>query len=177
MGFAGVAAGLFVTWAIHDAEEAGNLARSSGEVFARAPGWLPIPERWRREGYSQAEVNVGLGLTAVIVGAASVAGARSGGRSVLFRTVLLGYGLHGFGHLAASAATRGYTAGVATAPLVVIPYWLWARRRLIGRGVAPESPAVVAAAALGTAPMMVGTMAVSRWLVERARSRSSGDRV
>ncbi|MFG2559593.1 HXXEE domain-containing protein [Streptomyces sp. NPDC048496] len=77
--------------------------------------------------------------------AASADGARSGGRSPFFRTVLVGFGLHGIVHMAQALAYRGYTPGVATAPTVVIPYSLWAVRRLKAAGI--ESGGVGAAAA------------------------------
>jgi Protein of unknown function with HXXEE motif len=60
----------------------------------------------------------------------SALGVRSRGRSRVFRGALLAVGLHGFGHIGATAALRQYTAGVATSPTVVIPYWLWPRRAL-----------------------------------------------
>ena len=63
----------------------------------------------------------------------------TGGRSTVFRTALDAFGLHALGHLGASVATRGYTTGVVTASTVVLPYWLWAGRRLAAEGVPGRS--------------------------------------
>jgi hypothetical protein len=57
-----------------------------------------------------------------------------------------------------SLLARGYTSGVATAPTVVIPFWLWATRALQQAGVPnrrslPAAIAVVAGSlALATSP-------------------------
>ncbi|WP_425569479.1 HXXEE domain-containing protein [Nonomuraea salmonea] len=42
-------------------------------------------------------------------------------------------------HLAQAALFRGYTPGVVTAPLVVLPYAVWAWRRLRAAGVPTTS--------------------------------------
>ena len=130
-----VSAGLFAAWVIHDAEELVTAAGNSRELAGRAPAWVPIPPDIRREGLSQRHVNTAIGMMAVLIGAAALDGARSGGRSCFFQTVLRGFGWHGVGHLAVTALTRQYTCGVATAPIVVIPYWFWARRELARDGV------------------------------------------
>ncbi|ORV08573.1 HXXEE domain-containing protein [Mycobacterium celatum] len=51
------------------------------------------------------------------------------------QATLLGFGVHGVGHLALTAANRGYTPGVVTAPTVVIPFSLWACQSLARAGV------------------------------------------
>lgn len=94
----------------------------------------------------------------VIVAAAAADGYRTGGRSAFYQTSLNGFGLHGVVHLAQAAATRGYTPGVVTSPLVVIPFTLWARGRLRRAGVlrpvgvrdAVQGLALAAAAAAGS---------------------------
>lgn len=69
------------------------------------------------------------------VGAAAVAGHRTGGRSGFYQGALDGFGLHGLVHLAQAAAVRGYTPGSVTSPLIVVPFTLWARARLRRAGV------------------------------------------
>lgn len=103
---------------------------------------------------SQRDVNVAIGLMGGVMAAASADGARTGGRSPFFRTVLVGFGLHGVVHMAQALAYRGYTPGVATAPTVVVPYSLWAVRRLKAAGI--ESGGVgTAAASLAFLPVAV----------------------
>jgi Protein of unknown function with HXXEE motif len=43
---------------------------------------------------------------------------------------LRGFGLHAGTHIAQSVALRRYTPGLVTTPLVVVPFSLWAWRRL-----------------------------------------------
>jgi hypothetical protein len=57
------------------------------------------------------------------------------GRSAFYQNVLLGFGLHGLGHIGVSLLARGYTSGIATAPTDVVPFWLWASRELQQAGV------------------------------------------
>ena len=71
------------------------------------------------------------------------------GPGSLFTSVLpplLGFGVHGFTHIAMALAARRYVTGVATAPTVVIPFWLWARRELARAGVRDDDRAAVLAA-------------------------------
>ena len=85
----------------------------------------------------------------------SAVGVRSQGRSRLFRSAPLAFGLHGFGHMAGSVALRQYTTGVATSPTIVIPYWLWARRALAREGLSDrEGTARWAAATLLLLPVV-----------------------
>jgi Major Facilitator Superfamily len=94
----------------------------------------------------------------LVVAATTVRGYCTRGRSALYQNTLLGFGLHGLGHPTMSLLARGYTSGVATAPTVVIPFWLWATRALQQAGVPnrrslPAAIAVVAGSlALATSP-------------------------
>ncbi|MEU8738507.1 HXXEE domain-containing protein [Streptomyces halstedii] len=132
-----VAWGLFAAWAAHDAEELATMARWTAEARPRLRARFPgVPDGvWRRLDLSQREVNTAVGLMGKVVAAASAAGVRTGGRSAFFQTCVVGFGLHGVVHLAQSAAYRGYTPGVVTAPLVVIPYTVHALRRLASSGI------------------------------------------
>jgi Protein of unknown function with HXXEE motif len=144
-----VSVGLFATWAISDLEELWTMSRNSRGVMRKLPKAVPVPDTLRREGISQRHVATGIGMMGLVMGAAAALGVRSGGRSPVFRGVLLGFGLHGFGHLASAAAMRQYTSGVATAPTMVIPYWLWARKELAKEGITDVDRATIAVAAAG----------------------------
>ncbi|MFD5425784.1 HXXEE domain-containing protein [Streptomyces sp. NPDC127084] len=130
--------GLLAAWAIHDAEELITGPRwirrnvpALRERFPGAPGGL-----WRiMEAVDEREFPVAVGTMAVIVTAAAAAGHRSGGRSGFYQGALTGFGLHGLVHLGQAAAFRGYTPGSATSPLIVVPFSLWARKRLREAGV------------------------------------------
>jgi hypothetical protein len=154
-----VAVGLFATWALSDLEELWTMSRSSRQVLPRLPAALPIPDRVRRNGVSQRHVNAGIATMGLVMGAAAVAGVRSGGRSPLFRGALLGFGVHGFGHLAMTAAARRYVSGAVTAPTMVIPYWLWARRELARERI-PEADAATVAVAVAGIPVVLGVHAL-----------------
>ncbi|MEP6462657.1 MAG: HXXEE domain-containing protein [Frankiaceae bacterium] len=164
-----ISAGLFGAWALHDVEELLTMARSSKELGQRAPDWLPIPQDIRREGLSQRHINTGVGIMALFMAVASLDGARTGGRSGFFQTVLQGFGWHGIGHLAISGLAREYVSGVATAPVVVIPYWLWARREL-ARGKVLVVP-VQLRAFVAVPAVILGTHAVTRVLTRRPHLR------
>lgn len=110
--------GLLAAWMVHDAEELLTMAKWTQKH---------LPERFAQ---SQAHVNVSIGLMGGVIAAASAAGAATEGRNGFFRAALAGFGLHGVVHLAQAAAMRRYTPGVVTAPLVVIPYSVWAWRQL-----------------------------------------------
>ncbi|MFJ6072907.1 HXXEE domain-containing protein [Streptomyces sp. NPDC093065] len=133
-----VTLGLLAAWALHDIEE-----------LATVPGWwrrnLPalherypaVPETvWRRAGSVEGrEFAAAVGAMAAVVAAASVAGRLTGGRSATYQTALNAFGLHGLVHLVQAGLVRGYTPGSATSPLIVVPFALWARRRLRRAGV------------------------------------------
>lgn len=141
--------GLLAAWMLNDAEELATMAR-----FSRLP---------------QRQVNVAIGLMGCVVAAASAAGAATGGRSRFFRTAVTGFGLHGVTHLASAAAAGRYTPGVATAPTVVIPYALWAARRMRSAGV-PLTDGDARKAVLrglGLAAVTAATVHGAAWLATR----------
>ncbi|MFD7909973.1 HXXEE domain-containing protein [Streptomyces sp. NPDC059752] len=133
-----VTLGLFAAWAVHDLEEVATVARWSRTrvpaLRERHPG---VPDRvWRSmEGVNGREFATAVAVMGLIVAAASADGYRTGGRSAFYQTSLNGFGLHGLVHVAQAAATRGYTPGVVTSPLLVVPFTLWARGRLRRAGV------------------------------------------
>jgi hypothetical protein len=132
--------GLFAAWAVHDAEEWLTIGRWSARRAAMQRQGRRGP---RLPQISDARMRTGIAVLAPIVAATALHGARTGGRSRLFQAAVAGFGLHGFGHLAASAAMRGYTPGVATAPIVVIPFGAWAWHRRGREGI--RRPAVATA--------------------------------
>ena len=124
--------GLFLAWLLHDIEElitmpgwgGRNLTRLS-RIYPSAPAWL-----WSRLNMSRGHVNVAITIMGIFMLAAAIDGERSAGTSWFYQAVLIGFGLHGFSHLAMSALARSYTPGVVTAPIIVIPFSLWAWRTL-----------------------------------------------
>ena len=161
---AAVTWGLLAAWAVHDAEELATMAgwarRARPRLEERWPG---VP--WERLEVSQRHVNVAIGLMGGVMAGAAALGARTGGRSAVFQAVLAGFGLHGAGHLAQAAVTRGYTPGAVTAPLVVIPYSVWAWRRLRAEGV----PARAEPASLLALPLVLGAVHAAAHRITRRR--------
>ncbi|WP_435227183.1 HXXEE domain-containing protein [Streptomyces sp. Tue6028] len=141
--------GLLAAWMLNDAEELATTARFSG-----------MPQR---------RVGVAIGLMGCVVTAASAAGARTGGRSRFFRTAVTAFGLHGVTHLASAAVLGRYTPGVATAPTVVIPYALWAARRMRAAGVPLTDGEVrgTVLRGLGLAAVTTATVQGIAWLATR----------
>jgi Protein of unknown function with HXXEE motif len=150
-----ISLGLFAAWTCHDLEELFTERETSRVVAARMPDWVPIPDDVRRDGLSQQHLNLAISLMGAYIAGISAVGVRSGGRARLFRGGLLAFGLHGFVHIGATAALRQYTAGVATSPTIVIPYWLWARRALAREGLSDrDGTARWAAASLLLLPVV-----------------------
>jgi hypothetical protein len=148
--------GLLVAWAVHDAEELIAIPRWVAGARPRLQRRLPsVPEHvWRRLSPDQAHTALAIGFMGCLVAAASYAGDRSGGRSALFQGVLTGFGAHVVvPHLATALVTRGYTPGLLTAPTVVAPFALWARRELRKAGV---EQAELSASAIALVPLSIG---------------------
>jgi hypothetical protein len=150
-----VSAGLFATWAVSDLEEVWTMSRGSKDLLRKLPRAVPVPDVWRREGISQRHFVAVVGMMGLVMGTAATLGVRSEARSPVFRGVLLGFGLHGFGHLAMAAAARQYVSGAATAPTMVIPFWLWARKELAEDGITDVDRTTIAIAAAGV-PTLLG---------------------
>ncbi|SEL17879.1 HXXEE domain-containing protein [Nonomuraea pusilla] len=136
--------GLLAAWAVHDAEELATMAGWARRARPRLERLFPqVP--WQRLEVSQRQVTTAIALMGGVMAGASALGARTGGRSPVFQAALAGFGAHGVVHLAQAAVTRGYTPGVVTSPLVVIPFSLWAWRRLRESGVAVGAGGATAA--------------------------------
>ncbi|MFI6444409.1 HXXEE domain-containing protein [Kitasatospora sp. NPDC050543] len=142
--------GLLAAWAIHDSEEfvtmGGWLDRARPRLRSRFPR---VPEYvWEQLRVSPAQARIAVGAMGAVIAAAAVRGARTGGSSRFYQATVVGFGLHAGGHIAQAVATRGYTPGVVTAPLVAAPYSLWVWRRLRAAGVPLDSRAAVTGAAV-----------------------------
>jgi hypothetical protein len=124
--------GLLAAWVLHDLEELATMPSFSQQQDLPAPLAKVLP-------MSRTEAATAIGLTGVAMTAACAAGAASGGRSKFFQASLMGFGLHAGTHLAQSVVLRRYTPGLVTTSLVVIPFSLWAWRRLKADGV-PIAP-------------------------------------
>ncbi|GAA3349506.1 HXXEE domain-containing protein [Amorphoplanes nipponensis] len=161
-----VALGLFGAWAVHDLEELMTMGRSSREILPRLPQRLPVPEALRRDGVSPQHAGLSIAMMGALTAAAAAEGVRTQGRSALFRGGVLAFGLHGFSHLMMAGAARRYVTGVATAPTLVIPYWVWARRRLAQRGI-PAADGRATAVALAVGPVLVGIHVLTYRLLRR----------
>ncbi|WP_017599043.1 HXXEE domain-containing protein, partial [Nocardiopsis lucentensis] len=112
--------GLLGAWLVHDAEELVMIPGWSSRARPRLERNLPwVPGRvWDGLDVSPRRNATAIALMGVLMAAASADGARTGGRSGFYQAALVGFGLHSATHVAQSAVTRGYTPGVATAPLV-----------------------------------------------------------
>jgi hypothetical protein len=128
-------AGLFVAWMAHDLEELATMSDTSRTLLPRLPDWMPASASLRQQGLTARYLATGIPAVGLVVAAATIRGYRTQGRSAFYQNTLLGFGLHGLGHMAMSLLARGYTSGVATAPTVVVAFWLWATRTLQQAGV------------------------------------------
>lgn len=144
-------AGLFAAWAVHDVEEIFTLQTTSRQLFSRLPESVPLPDSWRENGLPREQVLTGISVMGALMAAASFDGYRTRGASGFYQTVLLGFGVHGLGHLAMAAGLRGYASGAVTSATVVIPFWVAATRRLDAAGVPSRRSLPLAAAALPVA--------------------------
>lgn len=119
--------GLFLAaWAIHDLEECLTIPSwSRRNCVAESPRALRVLP-WLRRPVSARHQNTAVATMGVLVAAAAITGARTRGSSPAYRAMTIAYGVHGLSHLGASVVLRGYTPGVITTPLTVVPYALWA---------------------------------------------------
>lgn len=158
--------GLLAAWAVHDLEEVATMARwSRTRVPVLRERHPRVPDRiWQRfASVDSREFATAVGVMGLVVAAAAADGHRTGGRSAFYQSALNGFGLHGLVHLAQCAATRGYTPGVVTSPLIVVPFTLWARGRLRRAGVLRPTRARDLVQGLGlAAAATAGSHAVAR---------------
>lgn len=162
-----VSAGLFAAWLVHDTEELITASTNSAELLGAAPRWLPVPADVRANGFSPSHMRAAIMLMALVMGSAAGDGVRTRGSGWWFQTVLNGFGVHGLAHLTGAVLLRRYTTGSVTSPVVMVPYWLWARRTLASAGVTlrPIRPAELAL----VPPLIVAVHALTRRLLHEPR--------
>ena len=153
-------AGLFAAWMTHDLEELATMSDSSRMLITRLPDWMPVPASAREQGLTSRDVACGVATVGLVVATAAVHGYRTHGRSAFYQNALLGFGLHGLGHLGTSLLTGNYASGVATSPTIVLPFWLWATRALNQAGV-PNRRSVPVAIALTAGSIAAGHLVAS----------------
>ncbi|WP_076463361.1 HXXEE domain-containing protein [Actinomyces mediterranea] len=124
---------LAVSFAANDGEELLTLTPSLQRTVDALPAWIPVPARVAA--IDQRHVNAAIVMMGALCASAVVNGMRTCGRGRLYQDFQWAYGLHGFGHLAAAALTKGYTTGVATSPTVVLPQLAYALHSLDAAGV------------------------------------------
>jgi len=153
-------AGLFAAWLAHDLEELATMPASSRILMTRLPAWAPRPASAPENGLTGRYVACGVAAVGLVAAAAAAHGYRTQGRSALYQNALLGFGLHGLGHLGISLVTRSYVSGAASSPTIVLPFWLWATRTLNQAGV-PNRRSVPAAIVLAAGSIAAGHVVAS----------------
>lgn len=168
--------GLVLAWAVHDLEEVLTYGAWRRAAIPRLRARLPrVPERvWRAiESTDERQFALAVAIVGVSMAVAAGAGQRSGGRSEYFQSVLAGFGLHAVGHVTASIGARGYTPGLVSAPVVAVPYTIWATRRLKAAGVwRPASASHVASAIALAVAVLGGSHVLARGLSRLANRRA-----
>lgn len=119
---------LFAAWVLHDIEEALTFP-SSCDKLAEATGI----ESFRM---THAQSWAAVGMAGTVIATACIRGARTRGRSSLYRAVVAGLESHVATHVGMSLLAGGYSAGVVTAVTVMLPGARYARSELARQGVA-----------------------------------------
>jgi hypothetical protein len=149
-----------------------HWSRENTDKIERA---LPLRRPRGNGGISDVQAHSGIAAMGAVILAASAMGVKSRGRSGFFQTAFLAFGLHSLTHLGASALFRGYTPGTITAPIVVLPYWLWGWRKLNVAGVLRNDPVFWATAAVAV-PVTIGGAHLAAAGLLKARELTSGRR-
>ena len=125
---------------VHDAEEVATVAawtRANADALpAAVRGFLPI---------STAQFAAAVALLFVVLSAVSLLAARRPGDGLATKAwlvLLAALTANGFTHPAQTVWFGGYTPGVATAVLLVIPFGALAWRRAVAEGVASRRAAI-----------------------------------
>ena len=154
--------GLFYAWLANDIEEYLTMPGLRHPMLTRVNlGTEPDGA------LSRDQVDPALTAMGALFAAAAIDGYRTGGRSPFYQAALYGYGMHGFIHLGSALALRGYTSGVATAP-VVLGFWAFANRTLRAHGVEPRPHRWTIGA---FAPVGLATHLAAKAVVQHCASR------
>ena len=162
------------SWFVHDLEEVTTIERWSAEWrHTRRNDVSAIQQRLvetvasTRRRFAIAVAFVGsVGVGATVAGTVDP----NGFGLVIYATILGGYFLHAFGHLIQSFILRGYTPGLVTAIVLVIPVSLYLYWRLLAADLLDTRIATVTCVVgfLLFAPIVVGAKTLSgrvdRWL-------------
>ena len=152
---------LFAAWLVHDIEEAFTFP-ATFRLLAERLGT-------QRLLVTQAQSKLAVGLMGLLVGAACVRGAHTDGKSRLYRYVTAGLEAHVATHIATSISFRSYTAGLLTAPLVMLPGARVARADIRRSG----SPLLLSDTVRGGAILLAAALAshlVSRFVLRAGKS-------
>jgi uncharacterized protein with HXXEE motif len=155
----GAAPGVFL---VHDAEEIATVASWMPNHRAELPAAVqPLAMVTTRQ-FTFAVIVLFLGLLAATMHA--VPRARVGTRSLPFLLMVGAFVANGVTHLAQAAVFRGYTPGLLTAVLLVIPYGIGLGEQLRASGLASRRMwlAMVALGAVLQVPIIVGILALVR---------------
>ncbi|WP_380677423.1 HXXEE domain-containing protein [Salinigranum sp. GCM10025319] len=124
-----------MSWLVHDLEEIATIDRWSRRWDPHEDDDLtPVQRRFIGiVASTRQRFTIAVGFVGSVVVGATVAGMfdPNGFGIRIYTTILGGYVLHAFGHVGQSIVFRGYTPGVVTAVLVVIPASIALYRRLL----------------------------------------------
>lgn len=143
-----------LAFAAHDLEGVLTAAAWSGQAahrVAKRHPLVPSPPSTVLPS-SRKEIAVAVGVVATAVAGVTAVSLRSiDGELRLFQAALAAFSAHSLSHIGATIVFRGYTPGVATVPLVIVPYSLWAWPRLRRAGLVRTPAEAVRAARTGVA--------------------------
>ncbi|WP_411968133.1 HXXEE domain-containing protein [Haloferax sp. YSSS75] len=160
-----------ISWVVHDVEEILTIEpwsrRWTRRIDGQTSGFGVQKRLVAVLASTRRQYTLAVGLVGCIVVGATIAGTLdpTGVGLVVYLTILGGYFLHAFVHLGQSALLRGYTPGVVTAVLVVVPSSLFLYWRLFAAGVVDARLVAVTATGglLSFVPIVVG----ANWAARR----------
>jgi hypothetical protein len=133
-----------VSWLIHDLEEIATVDRRSRRWDLRESNDLTSVNRWivGAVASTRRQFTIAVALVGCVMTGATIAGVvdPNGIGIRIYTTILGGYLFHAFVHVGQSIVFRGYTPGLVTAVLVVIPvsaglYWRLLSAQLVDIGI------------------------------------------
>jgi Protein of unknown function with HXXEE motif len=169
--------GMFVAFVVHDGEEWLTMPGWGSRNVDRLRRLYPrVPPRfWRRLDLPAVHVRAGITVMGLVFLLAAALGARTDARSIVYQVILIGFGVHGLGHLGQALLARGYAPGLITSVLVVLPFSTWAWLVVEASGaVTAHVGVLVSVGVLLITPVIIGVhLAVfaGRRLASRVRQR------
>lgn len=166
-----------VSWVLHDLEEIHTMVRwrtaNRSRLAALASKSWPARRVVESMPTTTAGFTVAVALVGVLLVGATIAGHLDprGGGIVLYAVFLGGYCLHGVVHVGQSIVFRGYTPGVASAVLLVIPTSAFLYTRLLEWGVIDRRTLVLTAVTglVLFVPIAVGANRAATWVENENR--------